>query len=368
MKLSEINVYKVNMRMKTPFTTSFGTEQDRLFLLVEIKDENGVSGWGECVTSEMPLYIEEFTESSWIMLNKFLIPLILKKEIEHPDELQKFFAPFKRNNLAKSALDAAVWDLYAKLKGISLAEALGGTKSSIDVGISLGIEENIDDLLDNIQQKVDEGYKRIKVKIKPGKDVAVVKTIRDRFPDIPLMVDANSAYTLDDIETLKELDQFNLMMIEQPLTAGDLIDHAKLQKEIKTSICLDESIHSYDDARKAIELCSGRIINLKIARVGGLTQSKRIHDLCEKANIPMWCGGMLESGVGRAHNIAITSLTNFTLPGDTASSSRYWDKDIIEPEVIAENGVVQVPTAPGIGYGVNIEEIKKHLIEEKRYN
>ncbi|MFC4023575.1 o-succinylbenzoate synthase [Oceanobacillus longus] len=368
MKLTEINLYKVNMKMKNPFTTSFGTEHDRLFLLVEIKNEEGLSGWGECVTSEQPLYIEEFTESSWIMLHKFLIPLILNKEINHPDELQEFFKHYKRNNLAKSALDAAVWDLYAKSKGITLAEALGGDSTTIEVGISLGIEENIDTLLENIKQKTEEGYKRIKIKIKPGKDVEVVKVIREHFPDIPLMVDANSAYTLDDIDTLKQLDQFNLMMIEQPLTAGDLIDHAKLQKELKTPICLDESIHSYDDARKAIELGSGRIINMKIARVGGLTQAKKIHDLCEKAGIPMWCGGMLESGIGRAHNIAITSLANFTLPGDTASSSRYWDKDIIEPEVVAQHGVLHLPTKPGIGYDVNIDEVRKHTIEVKSFN
>ncbi|WP_088052299.1 o-succinylbenzoate synthase [Virgibacillus dakarensis] len=365
MIVNEIILYKVQMRMKNPFTTSFGTEQERLFLLVEAKNEEGISGWGECVTSERPLYSEEFTQSSWHMLEEFLIPMVLKKEIQHPDELQEKFNMYKRNNMAKSALEAAIWDLYAKSKGEPLSKALGGVKSTVEVGISLGIEDDVEDLLKSIQQKTDEGYRRIKVKIKPGKDINVLQQIRNNFPDIPLMADANSAYTLKDIDTLKAMDQFNLMMIEQPLTAGDLIDHAKLQKQIKTPICLDESIHSYEDARQAIELGSCKIINMKIGRVGGLTQAKRIHDLCKKEDIPLWCGGMLESGVGRAHNIAITSLTNFKLPGDTASSSRYWERDIIEPEVVAENGVLQVPEKPGIGFDVNIEEVENNTVDRK---
>ena len=215
-----------------------------------------------------------------------------------------------------------------------------------------------------IQERVDENYRRIKVKIAPGKDIQIVDSIRQRFPDIPLMVDANSAYTLKDVETLKKLDQYNLMMIEQPLTAGDLIDHAKLQKVIHTPICLDESIHSYDNARQAIDLKSCKIINVKIGRVGGLTQAKKIHDLCKENNIPLWCGGMLESGIGRAHNIAITSLDNFKLPGDTAASSRYWHKDIIKPEVVVENGILKVPEGLGIGYDVDMEEVLKHTTEE----
>ncbi|WP_298830933.1 o-succinylbenzoate synthase [uncultured Planococcus sp.] len=367
MKIEEINLYKIKMRMKNPFTTSFGTEHDRLFILTEVKNEDGLSGWGECVTSERPLYIEEFTDSSWLMLEQFLVPLLLKKEIKHPEEVQELFSAYKRNHLAKSSLDGAVWDLYAKTRGISLAQALGGEKQTIEVGVSLGIKDNIEDLLKEVKEKTDEGYKRIKIKIKPGKDVEVVKQVRQHFPDIPLMVDANSAYTLEDIEVLKELDQFKLMMIEQPLTAGDLIDHANLQKHLKTPICLDESIHSFDDARQAVELGSGRIINMKVGRVGGLTEAKKIHDFCMKKNIEMWCGGMLESGIGRAHNIAITSLPNFTLPGDTASSSRYWEKDIIEPEVIVKNGQLQVPEGPGIGYKIDLDEVLKHTVERKSF-
>lgn len=366
--IDKITVHHVNMRMKNPFTTSFGTEQDRSFLVLEIESEAGVTGWGECVTSSRPLYIEEFTTGAWHMLKEHLIPLVLKQTLEHPNDLQEIFAPFKRNHLAKSAIEGAVWDLYAKTKGQTLSEALGGTKQAVEVGVSLGIEDNLQDLLRNIEEKVDEGYKRIKIKIKPGKDIDVLHHVRDHYPDIPLMVDANSAYTLDDLETLKEMDQFDLMMIEQPLMAGDLIDHATLQKEIETPVCLDESIHSYEDARQAIELGSGKIINMKIARVGGLTQAKKIHDMCVEANIPLWCGGMLEAGIGRLHNIAVASLANFTLPGDTASSSRYWEKDIINPEVVAENGLVNVPEGIGIGHEVDRAELEKNTVKKEVFN
>lgn len=365
MFIEEIVLHKMKMRMKNPFTTSFGTQQDRLFILVEAKSDQGVSGWGECVTTGLPLYSEEFTESSWLMLEQFLIPLVVQTEVNHPDELYERFQMYKRNNIAKAALEGAIWDLYAKTEGVSLATALGGEKSKVDVGISLGIQDNVQDLLQSIKEQTDEGYKRIKVKIKPGKDIEVLREIRNHFPDIPLMVDANSAYTLDDIDTLKAMDQFHLMMIEQPLMAGDIIDHAKLQKQLDTPICLDESIHSYENVRQAIELGSCEIINMKVGRVGGLTQARKIHDLCKANNMPLWCGGMLESGVGRAHNIAVTSLSNFTLPGDTASSARYWDKDIITPEVVAENGELHVPNKPGIGYEVDIEAIEKNTLQRK---
>ena len=236
--------------------------------------------------------------------------------------------------MAKSALEGAIWDLYAKEQNITLAQALGGKLTDIEVGISIGIQENISDLLSLISQYVQDGYKRIKLKIKPGWDVEIIRQVRQQFPDIPLMADANSAYTLQDINSLKELDNFNLMMIEQPLAHDDIIDHAQLQKHLNTPICLDESIHSEEDARKAIQLGSCRIINIKIGRVGGLTEARKIHNLCLSYNIPVWCGGMLESGIGRAHNIALTALPNFSLPGDTAASSRYWDQDIILPEEI----------------------------------
>ena len=270
--------------------------------------------------------------------------------------------------MAKAALEGAVWDLYAKRTHQTLASALGGDKKEIEVGISIGIQKSVEKLLSLIDGYVKEGYKRIKVKIKPGWDVDVIRAIRERFPDVPLMADANSAYSLEDAALLKQLDEFNLTMIEQPLASDDIIDHATLQKQLKTPICLDESIHSLEDARKAVELGSCGIINIKIGRVGGLTESKKIHDYCESKGIPVWCGGMLESGIGRAHNVAITTLSNFIMPGDTAGSERYWERDIIDPEVIVENGYITVPDEPGIGYEPNLERIEKFTVNKKVYN
>lgn len=363
MKIKEIKLHQLLMTMKNPFTTSFGTQQKRFVTIVEAIDEDGTSGFGECVSGEDPLYSEEFMDATLIALKKYFGPLVINKEISHPDEVWEIYKPFKRNNMAKASIEGAVWDLYAKKKGISLAEAMGGTKKEVDVGVSLGLEDTDELLLERIGEKIEEGYKRIKVKIKPGRDVEMVQKIREVYPDIPLMVDANSAYTLDDIDTLKALDEFNLMMIEQPLMAGDIIDHAKLQKQIKTPVCLDESIDSYESAAAAIELGSCEIINVKVGRVGGITQSIKIHDLAKKHNIPLWCGGMLEAGVGRLHNVAITALSEFVLPGDTASSSRYWFEDIITPEVVAENGVVKVSDKPGIGAEVDFGKMEQYLVK-----
>jgi O-succinylbenzoate synthase len=351
MKAEKIVLRKMSMKLKSPFQTSFGTQIVRNFIVVEVHTKEFV-GYGECVVSGEPLYSEETVGTAWHMLQDFLVPMLFEQgEIVHPDDIGKLFAPIRRNNMAKSAVEGAYWDLYAKQQGISLARALGGSKDQIEVGISLGIEEDINDLFRNVEKYLELGYRRMKIKIKPGKDVEVIRALRQRFGDIPMMADANSAYTLEDVELLKQLDEFNLMMIEQPLAHDDIIDHAKLQRELKTPICLDESIHSLEDARKAIELGSTRIINLKIGRVGGLSEAKRIHDLCRTKGIPMWCGGMLESGIGRAHNIAVTTLPNFTLPGDTAGSSRYWVEDIIKPEVeVSSDGTIAVPDAPGIGY------------------
>lgn len=363
MKIKEIKLHQLLMTMKNPFTTSFGTQQKRFITIVEAIDEDGVSGFGECVSGEDPLYSEEFMDATLIALKKYFGPLVINKEISHPDEVWEIYKPFKRNNMAKASIEGAVWDLYAKKKGITLAEAMGGTKKEVDVGVSLGLEDTDELLLERIGEKVEEGYKRIKVKIKPGRDIEMIRSIREVYPDIPLMADANSAYTLDDIDTLKALDEFNLMMIEQPLMAGDVIDHAKLQKQIKTPVCLDESIDSYESAAAAIELGSCEIINVKVGRVGGITQSIKIHDLAKKHNIPLWCGGMLEAGVGRLHNVAITTLSNFVLPGDTASSSRYWFEDIITPEVVAENGVVKVSDKPGIGAEVDFGKMEQYLVK-----
>lgn len=357
----------MKMRMKFPFETSFTTMQDKEFILVEAIDESGTVGWGEAVAFTDPLYNEETVKTNWHMLEDFLIPLVLDREWAHPDELNDWFAPIKRNNMAKAAIENAAWDLYAKKNKISLANALGGSQKTIDVGISIGIKESVEELLEVIENYVSEGYKRIKVKIKPGWDVDVIRAIRKQFPTIQLMADANSAYSLEHLDLLKALDEFNLTMIEQPLAADDIVDHAHVQKAIKTPICLDESIHSAEDARKAIELGSCKIINIKIGRVGGLTEAKKIHDLCLKNNIPVWCGGMLEAGVGRAHNVALTTLSNFILPGDTAASSRYWERDIIRPEVTVQNGVITVPNGPGIGYELDMEAVDLFTIAKKEF-
>ncbi len=350
MQLHSITLRAMQMKLKAPFTTSFGTEWDRHFILVEIRDTAGRSGWGESVAMKEPIYNEETVATSWHMMEDFLIPLLYQTPVQHPENVHELFSHIRRNNMAKSALEGAMWDLYAKQQGISLSQALGGQRTEIEVGISLGIQDSVDKLLELVGQYGNEGYRRIKIKIKPGWDVSVVEAVRRQFPDIQLMADANSAYTLADCDHLARLDQFKLMMIEQPLAHDDIIDHGTLQRKLQTPICLDESIHSLEDARKAVELGSCGIINIKIGRVGGLTESKRIQEYCLRQGIPVWGGGMLEAGVGRAHNVAITTLPGFTLPGDTAASSRYWEQDIIEPEVTVQKGLIQVPTAPGIGY------------------
>lgn len=367
MKIEKVTLRLMEMEMKAPFTTSFGTFKNRAFILVEATADDGTTGWGETVAFYAPLYSEETVKTNWHMLEDYLIPLILNKDINHPDEVSEIFSPIRKNNMAKAALEGAIWDVYARQNNQSLAEALGGTRETIDVGISIGIQDSIESLVEIVRGFVDEGYKRIKVKIKPDWDVDVMRTLRQEFPNTAIMADANSAYSLEDAHLLQELDAFDLMMIEQPLASDDIIDHATLQKQLKTPICLDESIHSLEDARKAVELGSTKIINIKIGRVGGLTEAVKIHDYCQSHNIPVWCGGMLESGVGRAHNVALTTLSNFTLPGDTASSSRYWDKDIIEPEVVSEDGVIVVPTNPGIGYEVNLEAVDQFTVNKKEF-
>lgn len=367
MKVTEVAIYHLKMPMNNPFTTSFGTLKDKSFLLLEAKSEDGITGFGECVAFEAPWYTEETVKTCWHMLEDFLIPIVLHKEVNHPDEISKWFSSIRKNNMAKAAIEGAVWDIFAKQSNQSLAKALGGNKEKIEVGISLGIQPTIEQQIEVVRKYIHEGYKRIKVKIKPGWDVDVIRKLRETFPDVPMMADANSAYTLEDIELLKQLDEFNLMMIEQPLAYDDIVDHAKLQKELKTPICLDESIVSFEDAKKAIELGSCGVMNIKIGRVGGLSEAKRIQDYCELKGIPVWCGGMLEAGVGRAHNIALTTLSNFVMPGDTAGSSHYFEEDIITPEVVVEDGYITVPETIGIGYEVNMEAVKKYTIAKQIY-
>lgn len=367
MPIKKIVLHKLKMRLKSPFRTSFGTLQDKEFFIIEAIDASGNSGFGESVAFPSPWYTEETTATNEHIMKDFLIPLLQNNPINHPDDVTDIFKPIKRNNMAKAAIEGAIWDLYAKQQGQTLAEALGGTKSEIDVGVSLGMQPTVAELLEDIDNHIKQGYKRIKLKIKPGQDLEVLQEVRSGFPNTPIMVDANSAYTLTDIDHLRKFDRLDLMMIEQPLAHDDCIDHAKLQQEINTPICLDESIHSYDDARLAIELGACKIINVKIGRVGGLTEAKRIHDLCQEKNLPIWCGGMLEAGVGRAHNIALTTLPNFTMPGDTAGSSRYWEKDIIKPEIVVNDGTITVSTKPGIGYEIDRATLNSFSVGQWEY-
>ena len=368
MKIVKINVHMLEMKMKTPFSTSFGTVQNKKFYIIEAIDETGEIGWGEGVAFEAPWYTEETVETSLHMLKDFLIPIILNKPIAHPTEVNELFSSIRRNQMAKASIEMAVWDLYAKVNQQPLHQLIGGTASKIPVGISIGIEPTLEKQLETIERFIQEGYKRIKIKIKPGWDIEVVKAIRDRFGDIPLMVDANSAYSLNDVSLLKQLDPYNLLMIEQPLAHDDLVDHAFLQKQIRTPICLDESICSVGDARRAISIGSCKVINIKIGRVGGISEALKIHDLCVENNIHVWCGGMLEAGIGRAHNIAITSLKGFDLPGDTAASSRYWEEDIIKPEVTVQDGYIYVPKSAGIGYEVDLQKLAKYTTEKFTFN
>lgn len=368
MIVSTVRLHHIQMRLTSPFTTSYGSLRDRDVIIVEITDTEGITGWGECSAFASPWYTEETVKTAWHMLEDFLIPALLQRNIDHPNQLTALFAKVRRNNMAKAALDEAVWDLFAKQMEKPLADVIGGKKTTVEVGAAIGIQDNEQQLLSTIEKYLSSGYKRIKVKIKRGTEDAILAPIRTHFPDLPLMADANSAYTLADIERLKSLDQYNLLMIEQPFAADDILDHAKLQKEIKTPLCLDESITSVNDAKQAIEQNSCQIINIKIARVGGITEAIRIHDLCMQHGIPVWCGGMLDSGIGRSHNIALSTMANFSLPGDISASSRYWEQDIITPEVTVHNGVINVPAKPGIGYDVDREQLGKQTLFTKTFS
>ena len=363
-KLQSLTLRTMRMKMREPFTTSFGTEYDKQFLLITLRDSNGIEGWGECVAMEQPIYNEETNVTAAHIIRDYLVPLLKQQPLAHPRNLSVFFSAIRGNRMAKAAIECAYWDLYARRNNIPLYQALGGTRKTIDVGISIGIQSTTDVLLNKVAQYLSEGYKRIKVKIMPNFDVQLIDAVRARYPDIPLMADANSAYTLADIDLLKQLDDYNLMMIEQPLGCDDIIDHAQLQRIIKTPICLDESIHTCDDARRALSIHACGIINIKLGRVGGLGESLAIEQLCRARGIPVWCGGMLEAGIGRAFNVALTTLTGFTLPGDTAASSRYWKHDIITPEVTVQNGQITVSEQPGLGYAIDMQAVE-HYTEHK---
>jgi O-succinylbenzoate synthase len=341
------------------FETSFGRSYDRTFLLVRVEGE-GHEGWGEAVAEGNPYYSSETTETAWHIITEFLAPRLLSRSFEHPREIFDALRPVRGHHMAKAGVEMAAWDLYARTVDQPLGRALGGTRSRIASGVSIGIQDSLAELTDKVERELAAGYQRIKIKIKPGWDIAAVETIRARFPRIPLMVDANAAYTLADAEHLAQLDTHDLMMIEQPLDYDDLMDHVELQKRITTSICLDESIHSVRIARDAIAAGACRIINIKPGRVGGHGESIRLHDLCASHGIPVWHGGMLETGIGRAHNIHLASLSNFSLPGDIAASKRYYQPDLIDPPIeVAADGTIAVPDEPGLGVHIVADRVAR---------
>ncbi|RIV22732.1 o-succinylbenzoate synthase [Alicyclobacillaceae bacterium I2511] len=372
MKIKSIQLRRLHLPMKEPFRTSFGVESEKDVILVEVQTEAGAVGFSECVTSSEPLYSEETNGTAWHMIRDFFAPKVLDTEFHTPAELLTVgdkLHSFKGNRMAKAAVEMALWDAYANETQIPLHQLIGGEKTEIAVGISVGIQPTTDALVKKVNGYLQQGFQRIKVKVKPGYDLEPLAALRREFGDIPLMVDANSAYRLKDLSHLREFDGFGLMMMEQPLANDDLVDHARLQKELQTPICLDESIHSAEDARKAIELGACRIINVKVGRIGGFAEALRIHGVCQDAGIPLWCGGMLETGIGRLHNVALTTLPGFTLPGDTAPSARYFEQDLIEPEVVfSRPGFLPVEDVLGVASRLRMERVEKWQVDAETVN
>jgi O-succinylbenzoate synthase len=357
--IEEVVLRLLRLPLREPFETSFGSIDTRLIFLVAV-EACGLLGWGEVVAAEDPLYSYETVGTASHIIRGFLAPAMLSRPIESLDDLARRFAPFKGHPMAKAGLELALLDLLAQRAGRSLSAMIGGTRPRVPVGVSLGIQPTLGALLDRVDRYLALGYQRIKLKIKPGWDVGVVAEVRRRHPGILLSVDANSCYSLGDLEHLKRLDEFGLIMIEQPLDHDDLLDHASIQAALDTPICLDESITSAQRAAHALRLGSCRIINIKIGRVGGYSQALAIHELCRRQNVPVWCGGMLESGIGRAHNLALASLPGFTLPGDISASARYFARDVIVPEVeVAADGTAAVPAGAGLGFHVDMEFVDR---------
>lgn len=364
--IKSIELRQIRLPLIHFFETSFGRTTERSIILARVRDENGAEGWGECTAGEGPFYNEEWTESAWPTLTEFLGPMVLNKEVESAADVFALMKPVRGHRMAKATLETACWDLQAKKEGVPLSKLLGGNRPEIACGVSIGIQDSPEQLLEKIRKEVESGYQRIKIKIKPGWDLDIIARVRQEFPDIRLMGDANSAYTLADLSLFQELDRFNLMMVEQPLAHDDIFDHAVLQRQIQTPVCLDESIRSAADATHAISLASCKIVNVKLGRVGGHAEAKRIEQVTCDNGIPIWCGGMLESGIGRAHNIAMSTLANFTLPGDVSASARYWEEDIIEPPVmVSERGMIKVPEAPGIGFEINLPRIESLTVHRE---
>ena len=367
-KIKRLEIREITLPLVHFFETSFGRTDKRRILLTKVFCEGAV-GYGECTAGERPLFSHETIDTAWLIIKEVLVPKVLNREWSSPSVMNEWFRPIRGHQMARAVVENACWDMVARANNVPLHQLLGGTRKKIPCGVSIGIQDSLEQLLEKIKTEVDSGYRRIKIKIKPGWDYDIVSQVRKRFPDIPLSVDANSAYTLSDIDLLKRFDDFNLVMMEQPLSYDDIVDHSQLQREIDTPICLDEPITSVDNARKAIQMKSGRIINLKLGRVGGFSEALKIHDYAYEHNIPVWCGGMLEAGIGRSHNIAMSTLPGFSLPGDVSASKRYYQEDIIDPPVtVDDDGFIHVPQVNGTGYEPKEDYIEKITVRKEVFS
>ena len=367
MFIQAIELREIRLPLIHFFETSFGRTTERRIVLVRVVDREGATGWGECTAGEGPFYSEEWTETVWPTLKDFLAPMVVGRKVKNAEAVSDLMKKVRGHRMAKAAIETACWDLEAKRAGVPLWKHLGGIHAEISCGVSIGIQESPEILLEKIERELADGYQRIKIKIKPGWDLDIVRRVRERFPETRLSVDANSAYSLADVSLFKTFDQFDLMMIEQPLAFDDMFDHAKLQQQIKTPLCLDETVRTPEDAQHALDLGACRIINVKLGRVGGHTLAKQVETVARERNIRVWCGGMLEAGIGRAHNIALATLEGFTLPGDVSASARYWAEDIIEPPVtVSSRGTIVAPDKPGIGFEVNRARIDRLAVRSER--
>jgi o-succinylbenzoate synthase len=364
-RIEQIILREIQMPLVEPFETSMGRTTLRRIVLVEVRAE-GVSGWGEVTAAETPNYSPETTETAWHVLREFIAPAVQGRELAAAADFAGLVKQVRGHNMAKAGLETALWDAEAKQKAQPLWKLLGGTREKIPCGVSIGIQPTLDELLGKIERELAAGYQRIKIKIRPGWDAAACGAVREKFPEIRLMADANSAYTLEDTPLLKQLERYQLMMLEQPLGWDDIYGHVKLQMQLRIPVCLDECIRSEAQAAAAVELGACRIINVKLGRVGGHCAARRIHDLCRDSGVPVWCGGMLESGIGRAHNIAISTLENFSLPGDVSASRRYWKADVIEPEVeVSREGTIAAPSGAGIGFAVRLDRVERLTVRKE---
>jgi O-succinylbenzoate synthase len=367
LKIERVELFVVRLPLKRAYETSGSRETHQTHILARVESQGAV-GWGESVAPEQPWYSGETPKTVWYALDEVILPQLLREDLAGPADTDAKLAWIREHRMAKATIEMAVWDLFAKQAGSSLSALLGGTRDRILCGVAIGIHPTVEALIETIERELQGGYQRVKLKIKPGADGHVAEAVRNRFPELKFMLDANSAYTLADLPLFKRIDAYHPTMIEQPLAYDDIVDHATLQKAIATPVCLDESIHTSEDARKAIEIGATKIINIKPGRVGGHASAKRIHDVCLDLGVPVWCGGMLEFGIGRAHNVQLASLPNFSLPGDVSASERYFETELIgEPFTVETDGTMKVPTGPGIGVTVLEPAIRKLALQTKEY-